>query len=500
MSKALIAAVFAAAAVLASSATAQEAAAPAPAPAAENWAALLEADARAVHRLISDHHPGPHDRFNPEFRAVLDSGLALALERSKTATSKAHYWWALRQYVASFDDGHTALMGTERLQGFPLWWPGFYTYETNGRHMVAIRGTETAPPNGAVLAECDGRDAETLARENVGRFRGLWFLTSQRAGFADQIFRAPENPYVVRPNRCTFVVDGARTTYDLSWSRFDEAAIAAVRDQLEALPKRGHDPIGLRPIDGGWWITASAFPSDPAEADGKALTALIAEVKAKSAELRKAGRIVFDLRGNNGGSSHWSREIAQAIWGEAYVDAVFSPLTSKSYVEWRVSSDTIAHLEQVADRFASVDKDMEQWARSAAKGMREAQARGEPLWRQPSAKTSGLLGKSRKPGRSPVAGKVYLLTDSGCGSACLDAADLWLALGAVQVGQETFADSQYMEIRDVPLPSGYGVFRVPTKVYRDRPRGPNQSLKPRHPYEGNMADTKALEAWIASLP
>ncbi|HYF23356.1 MAG TPA: S41 family peptidase [Caulobacteraceae bacterium] len=496
MPRALFAAGFTAAAVLASTATAQEAAAPAP----ENWGALLEADARAIHRLISDHHPGPHDRLNPEFRAVLDSGLALALERSKAATSRAHCWWALRQYVASFDDGHTALMGTDKLTGFPLWWPGFYTVEGNGRHVVAVRGSDAAPPKGAILAACDGRDAETLARENVGRFRGLWFLRSQRAVFADQIFRAPENPYVVRPNRCTFVVDGVRTTYDLTWSRFDEAAIAGVRDQLEALPKRGHDPIGLRPLKEGWWITASAFPSDPAEADGKALTALVAEVKARSADLRKARRIVFDLRGNNGGSSHWSREIAQAIWGDAYVDAVSTPLTSKSYVEWRVSGDTIAHLEQIADRYAPVDKDMEQWARSAAKGMREAQARGEPLWRQPRTQEPGPPKGTRKPGRSPVAARVYLLTDSGCGSACLDAADLWLALGAVQVGQETFADSQYMEIRDVPLPSGYGVFRVPTKVYRDRPRGPNQSLKPRHPYAGDMSDTKALEAWIATLP
>lgn len=55
-----------------------------------------------------------------------------------------------------------------------------------------------------------------------------------------------------------------------------------------------------------------------------------------------------------------------------------------------------------------------------------------------------------------LAGPVYLVTDYSCMSACLDAVDLWLALGAVHLSQETSADTLYMDIRHAKLPSGLG--------------------------------------------
>ena len=92
------------------------------------------------------------------------------------------------------------------------------------------------------------------------------------------------------------------------------------------------------------------------------------------------------------------------------------------------------------------------------------------------------------------------LTDYGCASACLDAVDLLKAMGAVQVGQETSADTVYMEIRGKTLPSGMASLSIPVKVYRGRPRGHNVTYRPDHPFEGSIADTAALEAWIPTLP
>jgi hypothetical protein len=99
----------------------------------------------------------------------------------------------------------------------------------------------------------------------------------------------------------------------------------------------------------------------------------------------------------------------------------------------------------------------------------------------------------------PPKGRVYVLTDLGCASACLDAVDLWTALGAVQIGQETGADSLYMDIRRVPLPSGFAQAIVPMKVYRGRKRGSNVPAVPVHRYTGDMRDTPALQRWVASL-
>lgn len=476
-------------------------AAAAPSTADQDWSRVLREDAKAVHDAIAENHPGPHDALNPDFRRVLQEGYARAVKRAEGATTRGHYWWALREFVAGFDDGHTALSATDKLPNLNAVWPGFYTVYRNGRHEAAVRAAADAPPLVAALLECDGRSADALAADTVGRFRGSWSLQTSRRAYGEQLFRHAENPYLHRPARCTFEKDGVRKTYTLSWVPYDDAARAAVQVQIASLPGRALDPIGMRPFGrNGWWITASSFNSDPESKDARSTTALIAELAARRDEVRKADRIVFDLRGNNGGSSHWSHELALALWGTDYVAARIP--ANQSYVEWRASPGNVAHVYEIRDRFKTSSPETSAWAGRNADGMAAALARGEALWREKSS--TDAPGAAARPVANlianPVAGRIYVLTDFWCGSACLDAADLWLALDAVQIGEETFADSQYMEVRDFALPSGYGRLFVPTKVYRDRPRAPGQTLKPRHAYVGDMRDTKALEAWVETLP
>lgn len=100
----------------------------------------------------------------------------------------------------------------------------------------------------------------------------------------------------------------------------------------------------------------------------------------------------------------------------------------------------------------------------------------------------------------PQGPRVVVVADSGCGSACLDALDIWRAMGATQVGVTTSADTVYMEIRREPLPSGIMDVAIPMKVYRERPRGHNEPYQPHVRYEGDLTDTPTLEAWISALP
>jgi hypothetical protein len=128
--------------------------------------------------------------------------------------------------------------------------------------------------------------------------------------------------------------------------------------------------------------------------------------------------------------------------------------------------------------------------------MTAARSHGQPLWREIDAeeKKTGEAGAALK-----TKPRVFVLTDWGCGSACLDAVDLWTALGAIHVGQETSADSLYMDIRQVALPSGFAQAVTPMKVYRGRKRGSNVPAKPVHAYTGDMRNTDQIERWIASL-
>jgi hypothetical protein len=209
---------------------------------------------------------------------------------------------------------------------------------------------------------------------------------------------------------------------------------------------------------------------------------------------------VLDVRGNGGGSSRWGRRIAEAIWGESNAEAA-TPRSAG--VDWRASEANIAELEAMKAGSAG-GMVMRVWADNAISGMRRARAAGQPLWRE-TAPLGGLFGgRSRKAGRIDPAkfatrAPVYVLTDASCASACLDALDVWLKLGAIHVGRETSADSLYMEVRDQVLPSGLARLSVPMKVYRGRPRGLNEPYRPAHRIEAEMSDTPALEAEVLAL-
>lgn len=482
---------LAAALAAAGAALAQDAPPPVAAPA--DWGQALAEDARAFHALIADSHPGPVDVENPGFGALLDGGLQIALARAETADSYADWYFALQEFSSSFNDGHLSLGNYQPMgQVWTSQWPGFLTGLEAGaggeRHRVVFSRDPAAPPIGATLVTCDGRSAAALAEEMAGRAAGRWSLASRRMAYAPTVFIDQTNPYVRRPERCVFSVDGTEQSYDLVWRDLP----AEVRDEgfAAARSPRHTAPIALRSWDSGFWVELGGFNGDPESADGVRLTALKAEVAARAAELQAAPAVVFDLRGNGGGSSAWLRAMAESLWGEDWVQA-HAPQSSG--VEWRASAGNLATIESYKAQLGG-DPEIMEWLVKITDGLTATRAAGRDLWLQADDEEPTVA-----PAATPMRARTYVLTDYGCASACLDAVDLLKALGATHVGQETSADTVYMEIRSEPLPSGRVTARVPMKVYRGRARGNNETWVPDHEWTGALADTAGLEAWIARL-
>lgn len=136
-----------------------------------DWGARLAEDATRFRAVVLDSHPGPVDPENPGFKEVLEAAHARAMKRAKTATSHAHHTWALNELSAAFDDGHLGINVPDAPGPRAYRWAGFMTRVAGGRHVVSV-SDEPAIPVGATLIECDGRDADALAAERVGRFFG----------------------------------------------------------------------------------------------------------------------------------------------------------------------------------------------------------------------------------------------------------------------------------------------------------------------------------------
>jgi hypothetical protein len=101
---------------------------------------------------------------------------------------------------------------------------------------------------------------------------------------------------------------------------------------------------------------------------------------------------------------------------------------------------------------------------------------------------------------SPVKAQVFVLTDYGCASACISFVDeLRRIPGVTQVGRETAVDSRSGTPLNYRLPSGNGELTVPSLVREGRERGDNIPWRPDVRFDGDIADTQAVLAWIETL-
>ena len=189
-------------------------------------------------------------------------------------------------------------------------------------------------------------------------------------------------------------------------------------------------------------------------------------------------------------------------YGKDHLAGHLAPLLAKMFVDWRASPGNVAYSENLVAQHVREGRAEASIAgsRRMVEAMCTAQKQGKRYWRHGFEEHA--KAPPPPPGR-PVKGRVFLLTDGSRASACLDFADMLLAMPATtHVGRPTHADSVYMESRHIDLPSGSAELGFAQKVYRGRPRGENlpYAPKPGHRYEADIRDTPALERWILALP
>ncbi|HHA2817639.1 TPA: hypothetical protein ACOFCQ_004299 [Stenotrophomonas maltophilia] len=459
------------------------------------WSDTLSKDLDAADAAMRGSHPGAVDLRNPGFLPQLEAASALARSRAAKVDSFAGYWWAMKGYAASFNDGHVSLNALADAPDLPTQWPGFLTgFDGDAQVVMTVDGGPGHPPLGARLLSCDGIDAQTLAARRVGDFSGRWNLQASRIQDGGEVLLEQGNPFVPALHECTFRADARDTAYLLQWKPLGPEARKARLDDT----RRSFRPAnGWHVLRGaGYWITTSSFNADPAADNFRQLTRLLQQLTPAADALQNAPLVVLDVRGNTGGSSHWSIGLARLIWGGRAVDT----LRDDSWVEWRPSEPNIAQLRGFLEKLKQAPDASPALLRmlgTVTEGMAQAREQGQPLWREPANDPPATVAQAEQagPGRRGR-GRVVIVADASCGSACLDALDLWKRLGAMQVGVETSADSLYMDVRPERLPGGLARISVPMKVFRGRVRGSNEPHVPDRRYDGDMRDTAALEAWI----
>lgn len=462
---------------------------PAPHPPENPWQQMARTDLEFIHQVIERHHPGPVDELNPPFRDWFIDGYDRALARIPEVKGFGAYQHVLLYYVQGFADAHLSLnfwldFRWHQWAGIVLAWNGA-AFEL--RH--AAEDVGLAP--GAVLEGCDGRSAEALWQASVAPFYARAELPANRFRHAPKLLLSNGNPLVERPARCAFMIAGKRVEHELRWRSSPPAelhrALSAGAPQDRALELRD---FGRR----GAWLTLPSFG-----AQGDAVVAM-RDTLAALGTYRDADFVVVDVRGNSGGSSYWSEPFVRGLYGDAFFERLSfeqRQRTAGAYVDHRVSAENLLHFESILPMIseqAGEDSEMYRYFAGLVDGMRVALDKGEPLFRVRRDEESAA---EPPPAEPAFRGRLIYLTDSVCVSACLDFSDTVMALPRVtHVGQPTSADTTYMEIRGVTLPSNVGGLNFATKVYRGLSRGEPGYYTPQRQYIGDISDTPRVEAWL----
>ncbi|MCC7197882.1 MAG: hypothetical protein IT483_00070 [Gammaproteobacteria bacterium] len=468
------------AAATSSSAQSAPAAAPPAAAQAGPWRELLAADLAFVRstletRYIYAVYPGAID-----WEAVHGPALARATEAAAQVKDFAGYRSVLSQYVSAFRDPHLRLNFGIQVSRYQ--WPGLALRYRDGRYLVGTSRL-AGVTQGAEITACDGTQMDQWIDELAALDIGVPGVESTRASLAGRLLVDAGNPFYRRPAHCT--IGGVETT--LAWTPISAEAWAAatapsteIRDVATGLSSFGSN---------GEWIRLPAMtPRSKADAD------LYHEVIRQAQGLRKRDVIVFDVRGNGGGSYNWFMAILNALYGHDYasyyarerlrITPVFVAATFKAPPK-----------DAPPDPFATpADTDLD----SVIDDVRQVTLpNGHDVTVMGTSDEARRARPAGGPPANPVSARVYVLTDYGCGSSCMSFVDEMLQFpGVRQVGLPTGVDMRSGSPLPYPLPSTTATLLVPSMVRENRVRGENVPWLPSSRFHGDIADTAALQRWI----
>lgn len=445
------------------------------------------ADLAEARRVLQQVHPAAVSGMDPGFARWLEEGYAPAQRRARQISRREQLLPTLRWYLTGFEDGHVSVFDPQATGDWS--WAG-WTAQWRGGELQVTHAANSwpvpTPPVGARLRSCDGTPVLPYLEHQVAPFIDRRMaLESVR----DQLslllhYRHPALALwnTALPAHCSFEVDGRTSAYKQHWGA-PQAGPAASPEPL----RLGVEPWGSR----RHWVHARQFLTErlaPDEAERA-----IAQVHAIPAD---AELVVFDTRGNQGGNSLYGDRLVQALLRQA--TPVVAP---DAYALWRPSRTALAWFEHAArdeETRSGPDSPNHRWLVRIAGLLRQAHDSTGP---DVLVSDAGLWDRAASPPADgpPYTGRVVLVTDRNCASACLNFADLVRAVpGALHVGEPTSADTQYMDVTFVTLPSGLRMM-VPQKQWMNRPRGSNRPHVPHHRYDGDIRDTAALRAWLATL-
>jgi hypothetical protein len=458
------------------------------------WQENARRDLAAAHAVILSSHPGVIDDANPGFSSWVESGYQEALALVPRVDDYEGLLAVVRFYTTGFKDGHLIYSDDKRRDEYTISVDGWRVEEQHGK-IVVVQTLDNwpapLPPIGAELVECDGKSPDSLLSDYVAPF------VSRRSG--------PE----ARHRWVAFLWTRHLSGDELRRCRFRSGATElelpvvyralTTREFFAAISGLLHDGSSAKPnsfsvLGDILWVRAVNFNMQPAQVAG------FEKMLDELAQQKSFKTIVFDTRGNGGGDSGVGDRILEAATGGLDFDRTDMASLPHMYAQWRLSDVMLASARERVARETELYGAESAQAHEAARFLEstEAMQAQHKTWldqdggyRLTRADIVARHGKLRR-----FEGKVVLLTDSYCASACLDFADsIKQVPGSIQIGKTTSSDTVYIDTGRAEMPSGNHLV-LPLKVWRNRLRGNDEAYQPDIVLDVDMEDDAAVQAAV----
>lgn len=449
------------------------------------WGEMALMDLKVIQQTIRDHHVGPVDPENPGYKVWLNDGYQATVEMAKSVVSFNDYTATISHYTDGFDDGHITFY--RNIDPTRLAWPNFTLQHLAGKTLIVNTKPDTFKDiqQGDQLISCDGKSVKRLMAERVYPYQGISGLEAETIRLTPYLLVSQRNTFVQDPKNCIFSRNDKKFEHELSWSSINYETLN------KALSASDNDlSFTLKEIEKD--IYRISLPTFNVGKRQDEIVALLEQLKEKSPQLLTSKALIFDVRGNSGGSSGWAIKVIDSIFGKGM--AARAHKTNFDQIVWRVSQANIDSYKYWQNYWVSVGGENDPNAVGYGElisGMSNALKNKEIFFNIKANKVQNPIRLDE------IIPKIYLLTDSTCFSACLGMADIVMSFPqANHIGSPTRADAIYIDNRKVELPSGNGTLSFSMKVYRGRVRGHNEPYIPNIPYLGDNWSTKALDNWF----
>ena len=177
-----------------------------------NWKEAAQTDLSAARTTMLGNTPGAVVGVDDAFLKTIDDAYATASMDAAKTTNYEGYRAALERFANTFQDDHVWVDFTEQPK---RQWPGFLPGYRDGQFIVASTSDSFRAMANARIVSCDNLAVSDIARRNIQSYVTRWSVPSGRRLGAPHLFVDIGNPFIHRPKRCVFVLNGKTWTQRL---------------------------------------------------------------------------------------------------------------------------------------------------------------------------------------------------------------------------------------------------------------------------------------------